>query len=353
MKRPYRKFLLAAFIMTASCLLLSSCEDSTTNPTPVARINEILFVANLNDDVGSLSQMTIGPDQINLDLVQLGLYPSDIIQFNKRLYVINAGSVDLTVLDVSDNNTVEVVDTIDLNWMASSRPRYGDIAESGKFFISDFNNRLITVLDLNTSAIQAFLPVGQSPLDVKIVGDKVYVCNSGLTPDDDFLPGTISVISATTNSVEKTIDVKTNPRYMAVDPSGRLHVVCTGDYLNIEGEIVVVSTVMDTVVQYIPIGGQPGDIAITSDGIAYVTGGGWVNEPGKLFRYNSATGEILNGPDNPIEVGNGAARVAIDYDDAVFVACEMSERVDKVVGDERVDSFQIGNSPRAIVIYTR
>ena len=353
MKHPYHRILIVVILLTVSCLLLSSCEESTTNPAPVPRVNEILFVANLNENVGSLSQMTIGPDQIRIDLVQLGLFPSEIIQFEDRLYVINEGSAEMNVLGVLENNDVEIIDNISLDWLESPRPRFADVTAAGKFFISDYSNRLVTVLDLNSGVIQAFLPVGQSPLDVEIVGDKVYVCNSGLTQDDVFLPGTVTVLSALTNSVVKTIEVKTNPRFMAVDLTGRLHVVCTGNYGNIEGEIVVVNTAVDTVEQYIPIGGQPGDIAMTSNGVAYVTGGGWANEPGKLFRYNSATGEILNGSGNPIEVGTGAARIAINYDDEVFVACETSERVDKVVVDERVDSFQIGNSPRAILIYTR
>ncbi len=353
MKHTFQKFSLTVLILATGCLILSSCEESATNPNPVPRANEILFVANLNENVGSLSQMTIGQGQINIDVIQLGLFPSDIIQFEENLYVINEGSAEMNVLGVNDNNEVEVIENINLDWLESPRPRFADVTETGKFFISDYTNRLVTVLDINSGIIQAFLPVGQSPLDVEVVGDKVYVCNSGLTQDDAFLPGTITVISSVTNSVEKTIEVKTNPRYMAIDLAGRLHVVCTGNYGNIEGEIVVVNTAVDTVEQYIPIGGQPGDIAMTSDGIAYVTGGGWANEPGKLFRYNSATGEILNGTGNPIEVGPGASRIAINYDDEVFVACETSERVDKVIVDERVDSIQIGNSPRAIVIYTR
>ncbi|MBC8465478.1 hypothetical protein H8D57_00475 [bacterium] len=100
------------------------------------------------------------------------------------------------------------------------------------------------------------------------------------------------------------------------------------------------------------LGGHPEDIAITSTNVAYVAAGDDGGDPGLVYRYDARTGEILNGPANPIEgIGRGASRIAIADDNSVYVSCTFVNRVDKIVGDMKVSSFDVGERPVSLAVY--
>ncbi len=327
------------------------CEKETEQPVPPPPHGPVLAVANQAGGAGNLSLVTLQPGAVQNAAAGLGITPNDIIFKDDRLYVINSGSHDMNVLEVAEDYTVTSIDTVDLGIEDGRWPQHGAITDNGKLYVSNLSPPgSVSVLDLEQLQVSILILVGRSPADVMAIGNKVYVCNSGYH-DDEYDPGTVSVISTTSNSVEKVISVGVNPQFMALDPSGRLHVVCTGDYADVEGVINIINTEVDTVVQVIQIGGQPGEIAIAPNGIAYVAAGGWEPDPaGKVYSYHSLTGEIYHGPDNPIEVGLGAMRIVAADDNAVYVACFSADRVYKIVGDTPVDSYEAGDEPGPMMI---
>ena len=101
------------------------------------------------------------------------------------------------------------------------------VTNGSKGYVSCWKNGEVAVVDLNTNTITKKVKVGVGPEAVKVVGNKLFVANSGGWGVDK----TVSVIDLTTETVIKTIDVKDCPRDIVVDKTGNLWVLCAGSVL--------------------------------------------------------------------------------------------------------------------------
>jgi len=353
MKYFYQIKIIVAILMCASLVTISGCEDSTTNPTPPVIEGSILLVASQGD--GAMSVIALESGAIIRGATGLGINPNDIIEYQDHIYVINSDSKQLNVLNIMDNNSIEQDTLIELR---DENPMQGAVDAIGKMYITNFVGGTVTIYDTQSSQLRSTLFVGQSPDGVRVSNGKVFVCNSGFNPIDfSYAPGTISVMPVDDDffNVENNISVGMNPVKLDEDSEGRLHVVCTGNYSEVNGRIYIIDTATNEVEQVFDIGGDPLDIAISSNGYGYLTAGGWVDEqPGYVYRYDASTGEILNGPDNPIEVGTGAWNIIADNDGAVYVSCQLVNAVYKIYEDEVVDVInQVGLTPGPMLIYRR
>lgn len=351
MRQTIRVLSLLIIVSGLTGWLITGCDEGVEEPDPVVTSGPVLIVANQAGGAGNLSMVTLETGAVQYAVAGLGITPNDIIFDDDKLYVVNSGSHNMNILNVSDNNVISSVDTVDLGVADNRWPQHGVIADNGRMYITNLTPPgSVSVLNMSTMMVSILILVNRAPADVMAIGDKIYVCNTGYH-DGVYDIGTISIISAASNSVEKIINVGLNPRYMALDPSNRLHVICSGDYVNVEGEVHIINTQADTVAQVINLGGQPEEVAIAPNGIAYVAAGGYAPQPaGLVYSYNSLTGQILHGPNNPIEVGLGASRIVANTDNSIYVSCFGADRVDKIVGDSRVASYQVGDDPGPLYI---
>jgi len=336
--------------------LLAGCDgcDSSTQPTPPPPdAGSALLVAN-QTGAGNLTVVDIDNQTVRLGAAGLGNIPNDIIRVGEKLYVINSGSGNMNVLRINSENILTSLDTMDLDRGRGLSPQYGAIADNGKMYISNFNDGTVTILDTATGNHVGYTPVGFGPQDVVAVGDKIYVCNSGYDPQTGIRhrPGTVSVISSTNNQEIYSITVGVNPQNMTLDSERNLHVVCSGIQDSVAGAIYKISVRTDAVLQVIYIGGTPGDIALTSQGLAYVAAGGWTTD-GFVYLYKTTTGEIINGPQNPILVAKGAMRIISASDGSVYVSCWDGDRVDHIVGSMKQESYVVGDGPAAMTLIER
>ncbi len=331
--------------------LFLGCDEKTTDPDWLPITGPTLVVANQAGGAGNISLVALETGAVQYGVAGLGIMPNDIAFNNDKLYVVNSGSHNMNILEVSDDNVISPLDTVDLGIDDNRCPQMCAFTDNGRMYVSNYNAPgSVSVLNMATMQVSILILVGRAPADVMTMGDKVYVCNSGYH-DGVYDQGTVSIISTVSNSVDKIVNVGTNPRYMALDPSNRLHIVCAGDYAGLEGEIYILNTQADTLVQVINLGGQPEELAIASNGIAYVAAGGYAPAPaGLVYSYNSLTGQILHGPNDPIEVGLGASRIVACSDNTVYVSCLGADRVDKIVGESRVTSYQVGDDPGPLYI---
>ncbi|MBN1155279.1 T9SS type A sorting domain-containing protein, partial [candidate division KSB1 bacterium] len=145
-----------------------------------------------------------------------------------------------------------------------------------------------------------------------------FVANSGYSGwGIPYAQATISVIDTRSDSVIHTINVPMNAQDVAIDPLGRIHTLCTGDYYSSFGCVAVIDmhsgpnrntpAVVDTII----IGGSPSDIAITENGKAYCID--WGNEThGYLYSYDALNHTAMHTALNPILVGPNVSRLAYD-----------------------------------------
>ena len=321
----------------------------------------VLIIAKQGQGEGTLSLIDIyAGGMMERDVIGTGRFPNDIIFYNGRLYVVNSGSNDMNVIRLTYSG--EMSADGDVISLGSHMPQYAALSDSGYIYISNGNTNDVTVFDPDLKVAINYPAVGTYPADVLALGNKIYVCNSGYDTElDSFLVGSVTVIDGYLNRRITDIEIgaRKNPQFMALAPDGMIHVVCTGDYWRgMPGEVQVIDPTINSVVRYIYIGGNPGEIAITSDGYGYIAAGGWGGEPGQIYRYNTATGQILNGPDDnavndPIRVESGAMRIVAGSDKSVYVACFEGGTVDKIIGGIRVESYPVGPSAAPMIIIER
>jgi len=340
------------FILTA--LLLLGCSESKS-PTQYTINGRTVAVANYSGGAGTLSLINLDDNTLQANVVGVGNTPNDMIYRNGKLYVINSISNDMNIFNISSNSTLSLQKTVSLSDSGGNSPQHFAIA-GDKMYISNFVTDDVTVYNLNQNKITRQIPVGSGSADVKVVGNEVWVAVSQYNSDMFTFPDTgyIKIISPVTNSVVDSIAVATNPQFMAIDGQGRVHVVCTGNYLDKMGKIYIINPVDRQIVQTLDIGGTPAEIVISSSGSAFVAAGGWFGD-GLIYRYNASTGEILNGFAKPILSHIGASRIVCTGGDTVMVSCSEwggGQFVDQFVGTQRIASFEPGDGPGAMVLIT-
>ncbi len=137
--------------------------------------------------------------------------------------------------------------------------------------VGSFAGGVVSVLDLTTGTVVKNIPVGENPEGITVAGDHVFVANHGFGADS-----TVTVISASSNTVIKTLDVCQGPRTLLVDRQDDVWVFCTGrtlydeDYNEIgktNGAVDVISSTTLERTGQIAIVGQFGAAAFGQDAV--------------------------------------------------------------------------------------
>lgn len=257
----------------------------------------------------TVSKMALQTGVIDNDIATVGSVPNRIVSHGEFVYVVNSVPPGITVIDGRSNAVVRNIPLTN-----GSNPWDLAVVGANKAYVSNLLANTIAVVDLATGDSLNSIAVGEGPEGILVANNTAYVANTGNFPD--FSPSTVSVIDIRSDSVTKTLDVPMNPQDLAQGPDGRIYVVCTGNFAEVGGKIAVIDPFGDVdftpvVVDTIDIGGSPGDIGVTTDGLAYLPDFG-DGTNGFLYAYNIFTGQVLHDNSNPLLVGNGAMHIFFD-----------------------------------------
>jgi outer membrane protein assembly factor BamB len=209
----------------------------------------------------------------------------------------------------------------------------------------------VSVLDLGTGTETGVISTGGIPEGVYISGDYLYVTDV-VDFMGDWQPGQVYKYDLETLELTGTATVGINPQIVKMGPDGNLHVVCTGNWADITGQVDIVDPDDMTVEESIQLGGSPGSLAFTSEGIGYLGGGGWSGE-GTVYSYNALTYEVIHDAQDPIVVPAPALGVAVTDDDNVLVCCFNSDDLVELDADGTLlRTLQVGDGPLAVGIQT-
>jgi len=336
------------FIFIVAIFLLLGCADEESEVPPPGPIEPAsLFVANMT----TLSVINLEAGTVENNVFGLGSSPNDMTFVENLLIVVNSLSNDLNFFRVIQNDSLLSDGVVELGqydnpWAATSDGK-------GHLLITNMMQNSVSVLSLESREIERRLPAGMAPEPVIVEGEYAYVGNTAFDFGNyTYHDGSIWKYDLNTWEVVDSLLVGTNPQDIAMDPLGRFHVVCTGNYGDVAGKVYVVEPEALSVVMVIETGGTPNRVGFAPDSTAYLSAGGWgmAGAPcGVVLRYRYDTGEILRGWEAPIQVGLGATDIAVADSGRVFVCCFDDNRIDELHADTICASFIVGTGPCAML----
>ncbi|MBN2225860.1 MAG: hypothetical protein JW763_00700 [candidate division Zixibacteria bacterium] len=311
-------------------------------PALLYAIDPTAYVVNSEGETLSKINLTTGVVSNNIVILgtDVDCYPNQIIIRDTLAYVINSGTDEIQIIDLVTEQTVSFINT-----GASTNPYWMEFSDDRYAFVSFLLTNELAKVDMQKGNVVQTIPVGHSPEGVLITQGKVYVANSGYNwGTGDWEIGSVMVYDIASEMIIDTVYVDWNPQYMALDDSGRIHVVCTGDYYSSFGAIDVIDPATDTIMASFSIGGSPGQITIGPDHVAYLAGAGWTFS-GYVYSYNSLNFDIYHDQSNPITVDLNCMTAVAYQDSTCFTGSftDFINIIDSSGGD--LGSYAVGDAP--------
>lgn len=189
----------------------------------------------------------------------------------------------------------------------SSYPNDIVINDNFAYVSGNASNKVYKINLINDTLVNN-LEVGLAPQDMTIYDNYLFVANTGFNINDySYEQGTVSVIDLNNFNVIDTIDVNLNPTSLAAI-SGKLHVVCTGNYNDITGKVDIIDIENFTVDNTINIGSSPASISQHNHKV--FLGNSW---PAGVFVYDALDYEIEITPADNIFNGGNTVNANQDY----------------------------------------
>ena len=196
----------------------------------------------------------------------LGDVGNDVGVYGSKLYVVVNGSNKVEVLNLKTGKRIQQIDIINCRYITFSRGRAYVSAYLGQIGDPNAPNGIVAEIDTTTLKETKRVEVGRQPEEMAVVGNNLYVANSGgYTPAS--YENTISVINLDTFRETKRITVAINLHRLKADRYGDLYVTSRGDYLDVPSRLYVISTQTDQVKKVFDI--AAGNLVIDDD-LAYI-----------------------------------------------------------------------------------
>jgi len=185
--------------------------------------------------------------------LELGDVGNDLQIYGKKLYAVINCSNFIEVMDKRNAKHLGVINIPNCRYI---------VFHEGYAYVSSYvgpvqidpNARLGYVAKVDTATLEVVgeCTVGYQPEEMAIVGNKLYVANSGgyRVPNYD---NTVSVIDLNTFTETKKIEVAINLHSIKADRYGYLWVTSRGDYYSVGSDLFVIDSRTDDVVDTLGI----------------------------------------------------------------------------------------------------
>lgn len=285
-----------AFLFISLGLLAASCRKGdiivppVVTPVDSARVQGVLGFYLLNEgNMGSNKSTldyfdyttgkyhqniyaTVNPEVVK----ELGDVGNDIRIYGGKLYAVVNVSNKVEVMDARTARRIGQITLPNCRFLAFANGKAYVSSYAGPVVI-DPNAPIGFVAEVDTATLQVTrkVIVGYQPEEMAVVGNKLYVANSGgyRVPHYD---RTVSVIDLHTFTEIKKIDVAINLHHVKPDRHGDLYVTSRGDYYTVQPSLHVIDTRTDQVKKSISLASS--NLCIAGD-TAFVYG--------SAFSYNT------------------------------------------------------------------
>ncbi len=323
-------------------LLIAGCSTTTESPF-VPSVRTAWVVNSLGE---TLSKVNLDSGEVVTNAIATDDAPNDIAILGNRAYVVNSMSNNVQILDLATEQTLGTIEIL-----KGMNPYYIVIENAQRAFVSNWLTGNVSLLDLESATETDTLTTGGVPQGLCVTSDRLFVTDINLDLQNfTYGLGRLLVYSLTNLDFVDEIEVGMNPQIVELGPDGNLHVVCTGDFGGVTGQIYVVEPQSLTIEGTIDIGGSPGSLAFNSSNVAYLGSVAWAGE-GWLLTYDAVTHQIIHGESNPLVLPSSAMDVACGQDDHIFAVCFNTDQLIELdENDSIVQSFTVGDGPIAVAI---
>ena len=305
-----------AFAVTVSCDKEKEQPGETAAET-IANAeagSEAEFIYILNEGVwggndASLDRITLATGEYESNVFgtkngrDLGDVANDIQIYGGKMYVVVNNSNTLEVLNPATANSIAQIS------LADKQPRYV-VGHEGFVYVSCYSDEIVKI-DTATYSIIETCTVGRDPEMMAVVGQNLYVVNSGGLDNPNY-DTTISIVDLDRFTETKKVAVGINPTKLIKIDDSRLLAVCNGDYDNVPSSLRLVDLSTENVTEI----ASPCTNLIMANGFAYCYDFDWFTHQAVFYRINlttfakedfvlSGSGDIVSPYGIAINKGNG------------------------------------------------
>ncbi|WP_415325290.1 YncE family protein [Chryseobacterium sp. MMS23-Vi53] len=217
--------------------------------------------------------------EINPNVVkELGDVGNDIQIYGNKMYAVINVSNKIEVLDAKTAKRIKTINLENCRYITFKNGKAYASSYAGPVSI-DPNAPLGKVVEIDTTSltIQRTAVVGYQPEEMEIIGDKLFVANSGgyKFPNYD---RTVSVVDLSSFTETNKIDVAINLHHVKKDNYGDLYVTSRGDYYTVPSSLFLVDPVTGIVKKDFHL--SVSEMTIVNDKLYYY---------GNEFNYNTHT----------------------------------------------------------------
>jgi YVTN family beta-propeller protein len=193
-------------------------------------------------------------------------------------YITNYGDDTVSVLDTNTNAVVAVVPVLSSPYAVTVNP------DGSRVYVTSDNGGGTSVLDTATNQVIGFIGPGARGVAVTPDGTRLYIPN--------YPAPTVSVVDTSTNEeIGDAIDVGDQPVGLAVTPDGsRVYVANQGTG---PSTVSVIDTASDTVIATVPVGEGPAGVAITPDGLSVYVTNSFESSPGSVSVISTLSNTVV------------------------------------------------------------
>lgn len=258
------------FIMMLVALLLISCRgDEIVVPSeyeylPIEPKDEQSFAANEPIGMYLLNEGNMGSNKATIDYLdfcngyyirniygernpnvikELGDVGNDIQAYGNRLYAVINCSHKVEVMDRRSCQRIGQIDIPNCRYICFHQDKAYVSSYVGPVSI-DKNAQLGAIFEVDTATLKVTrkVTVGYQPDELVIMGDYLYVANSGGYRGPEY-DSTLSVVSLKDFKQVKKIPVTINPHRLRKDRYGQLWISSRGDYKDVPSQLVLMKNV--------------------------------------------------------------------------------------------------------------
>ncbi len=309
---------------------------------------ESLFVLNALSQ--TVSRISLETEEVDSLFAHTEAVPGDMALQGENLLVLNSTPASLQVISLQDTASRQIY-----NLTPGSNP-YDLYVTAEHLYISGLISGQLYILDAANYQMIDSVGVGAAPEGIAVDETRIYVATS-----DGWQQGyghsAVHVIARTTFAPVDTIPVHPNPQRLAIAPDGMLHVLCTGNYVDVSGAVDVIHPATLSVEATVQSGGAPGYIVLTTENLAFLSEFGVESEQeaaGFLYAYNPSDYQVLRDSETPIEVGYGAMGMAYDQEQNLLYVTNFKANTLQALNPETYQvekTYQVSDGPQSVMIY--